>query len=661
MKTRFLLAWTFALALILAAGGFSSAWCQANTKDMALVRINDINEMLDIIDEWGADISPGQAVTLPVRAMMGNTDWIDPRRSAVAMVHMEGETPIVYGLVPYIKSSQVFQQLTQAQAGPDHYLVVYPPMGPMPADVAQALKMESVKKSKDSLFMEIPASVYIAQMEESLSSALNQAAAQSQGQVSAQDMQLMSKGLMDIMKQLKSLGIGVSLTRSKAALSFEGTALPGTKLAKALAAPPEGEARLANYRPSGEIQYRSRPYNVAAFMDVVNEAMGPFYQRIGIDMPSLLVPMQEMTGEYAAGLVMGPKDFALEAILCIKNPDAGSLLIDRMIDSIADAPRSSSQLANAPGAKPWKKTSNSKIAGLDVRGMSASVTEPVPGTNQTRTQTLEIRMAALDDMVLMASSDSKLRRLISKAKSLRPGKASGPFFTMDMDLGEIMRTAAENDPSGKMPKNIPSAQMRMTMDMSAGMMRAEMAMDPNDIKRLASAFPTMGPGGSGASMQGDVVVQPNDEMFQPQGGQDADAGEYVKPETEYAEPELTPEELLAQQVAAEVEKGNLSAIYGGPNAALKSYKKALDLNPESPAAHFAAALAYAELKNFNLALDHTEKALAFSPDNPVYMYGKARILLLSGSEDAAMEAFVTAANSGSEDAQNYLDHLSMEP
>ncbi|ACL05649.1 Tetratricopeptide TPR_2 repeat protein [Desulfatibacillum aliphaticivorans] len=664
MKTRFLLAWSFALALICAAGGVFPAWCQPNLEDMAIVRINDINEVFDIIDEWAAEANPGQAVTMPARAMMGGTDWIDPNRSAVAMVYMEGETPIVYGFIPFLRPSQSFQQLTQAQAGSDHYRIVYPPMGPMPGDVAAALEKESAKKAKDSLFVEIPASAYVAQMEAGLNSALSQASAQSQGELSAQDMRLMSKGLMDVMKQLKTLGIGLTLTRSKAALSFEGTAMPGTRLAQAMVPPLEGEAKLANYKPAGEITYRSRPYDVSAFADILTESLGPFYKKMGINMTCFEVPMQEMTGEYVAGMTLRKDDIVLEGIWCVKNPGAASILIDQLIQCSVDMSANSPQLANTPGMAVWKRALDSKISDLEVKGMTAEITEPVPGTNKTRTMAIDVRMAAKDDLVLVASSDVNLRRLIAKAKSLRPGKAAGPLFTMDMDLGEIMKMAAENDPSGKMPRNIPPAKMRMTIDAGKGMMRAEMALDPNEIKSLASVFQGMAPGGPGRAMQGDVVMQPDDEMFQPEaseGGQYQETGEYAEPETDYAEPELTPEELLAREVAALVEKGNLSAMYGGPNAALKSYKKALELNPESPAAHFAAALAYAELKDYSLALKHTDKALEYSPDNPVYTYGKARILLLAGEEDAAMEAFVTAANSGSEDAQNYLDHLSMEP
>ncbi|SHL25877.1 Flp pilus assembly protein TadD, contains TPR repeats [Desulfatibacillum alkenivorans DSM 16219] len=665
MKTRFLLAWSFALAVILATGSVFPAWCQPNLEDMAIVRINDINEIFDIIDEWAAEANPGQAVTMPARAMMGGTDWIDPNRSAVAMVYMEGETPIVYGFIPFLRPSQNFQQMTQAQAGSDHYRIVYPPMGPMPGEVAAALEKESARKSKDSVFVRVPAKIYADQLEKNMAMMLDQAAMQSQGALSRQDMQEMMQGFLSLLNQLETMGMGVTLTRSKAAFSMEGKAIPGTQLAKALAAPPEGEARLANYKPDGPIQYRSRPYAVEPFMDMLAGSLGPFYKKLGVDFSCFDSIAREMTGEYAAGmsLDLDREEFILEGILCINDPAGGDVFISRMIQCSVDISKNNAQLANVPGGALYERTKDSKVAGLKVQGLKALVSQPDPATQKMRTNAMELRMASQDGFVFFANTDAKLQRVISKAKYLKPGKASGHFFTMDMDIGQFMEMAAKSDPSVKLPSGGLSVKMRATMDMGDGAMRMEMALDPNEIKSLASVFQGMAPGGPGRAMQGDVVMQPDDEMFQPDeaGSQYADAGEPAEPETDYAEPELTPEERLAREVAALVEKGNLSAMYGGPNAALKAYKKALELNPESPAAHFAAALAYAELKDYSLALKHTGKALEFSPDNPVYTYGKARILLLAGEEDAAMEAFVTAANSGSEDAQNYLDHLSMEP
>ncbi|MBI9073793.1 MAG: tetratricopeptide repeat protein [Desulfatibacillum sp.] len=658
MKTQSLRAWIVALVFALLAVSAFPAWGQAALEDMAVVRIKDVAQTLDIIDEWGAQANQGQPVTLPVRAMLGNTDWIDPAKTAVAMISLDQQAPTVYAIVPFVKTSQVFQQLTQAQIGPGYYLIAYPPSGPVPGDITRALLTESAKTAgQDTISVEIPAAALVAKMESSISQSMLQMQAPQPGApetISPEDAQLMVKGILDLFKQLQSFGMGVSISRSKAALSFEGQALPGTQLARAMVQPPPGESQLLDYHPTGSILYRSRPYEVKGFMDLMTDTLGPFYAKMGIDFDCLSLPVAEMTGEYVAGISLEADAMKMEGIWCIKEQAAASIIIEKMIQCTVDMTANNPQLSQMPGAAVWKRTKDSKVAGLDVKGMKAEITMPPQGPSAPGggISNMDIRMAASDGMVFIANTDARLAQVIRKAKALKPGKASGPLLTMEMNLGEIMTLAAQNTPGSKLPDTVPKTKMHITMDMGAGKARTEVAMNPTEIMDMAQLFAKMSPQGQGATgfsrQEGDAVLQPGDDLFKPK----------YEEVPEYVEPELTPEELLEREVGDLVEKGNLSAMYGGPNAAIKTYKQALKLDPASPAANFAAALAYTELGEFQLALDHTDKALEARPAHPVYLYGRARILLLSGQKDAAMVEFVSAANAGSEDAQNYLDHLS---
>ncbi len=658
MKTHFLRAWTFTLVLSLVSIIALPVWGQGATADMAVVRIRDFAKTLDLIDEWGASANNGQAVTLPVRSLIGNTDWIDPNKSAVIMASLDQDMPTAYAIVPFVRPSQAFAQMTQAQAGPGYYLVAYPPTGPVPGHITQALIAEVGKPaSKDTISLKIPAASLVEKMEPMISQTLQQAGqTQPQGTdgLSSQDAQHMADGMINLFKQIKTLSIGATISDSKVGFSFEGLAVPGTDLADLLSKQPPQTARLANYKPSGAITYRTRPFDMESFSTLFTDQFASVYASMGMDLRCLDIAIAELTGEYVAGVTFEGNAMLMEGIYCVKDPIAASMVIDKIIGCSVDMSSNLGKRPQMPGTATWKHAKDSNVAGLDVNGMKAVFAKGDASADNPAfdLDSMELRLASKDGLIFVASSDSKLAQVIRKAKRLKPGKATGPTLEMEMDFASFMTQFG--DAGKQMPKPFPPATMTISMNLAGGKGRTEMSMNPNQAREMVQYLAKLSPQG-GAGTTG-FTEEPS-----PAWGENS----YPAPEAEtfepaYMEPLQTPEQIRDQKVAKIVERGNLSAMYGGPKAAIKTYERALKMDPDSPVAHFAMALAYSELGEYQSALDHTDMALDARPDNPVYMYGRARILLLSGQDEEALEEFVTAANSGSVDAQNYLDLISSQ-
>ena len=103
-----------------------------------------------------------------------------------------------------------------------------------------------------------------------------------------------------------------------------------------------------------------------------------------------------------------------------------------------------------------------------------------------------------------------------------------------------------------------------------------------------------------------------------------------------------------------IDQGGLFATYGNYTAAVRAYKKALTLNPNSHAAQFDLGLAYAQMEDFDAALEHINKAIELAPDQDGYYYGRGWALLLAGRKELAQKDIQKAAGMGNKDARAYL-------
>ena len=105
-----------------------------------------------------------------------------------------------------------------------------------------------------------------------------------------------------------------------------------------------------------------------------------------------------------------------------------------------------------------------------------------------------------------------------------------------------------------------------------------------------------------------------------------------------------------------INKGDLCALYGNDKAAIRYYKKALELEPNISRTLFHLGISYGEIGQYAQAIAFINKALEINSQNGLYYYGRGRVLFLSGEKEKAIEDLKQAAVLGNRDAQNYLQN-----
>ena len=105
------------------------------------------------------------------------------------------------------------------------------------------------------------------------------------------------------------------------------------------------------------------------------------------------------------------------------------------------------------------------------------------------------------------------------------------------------------------------------------------------------------------------------------------------------------------------DKGALCATYGNDKAAIKFFRKAIELDPRRSGAYFAQGISYGQLEQFDKALPLVNKAIEMEPENGLYIYGRGRVHLLAGDKEKAMADFKKAAELNDEDAQAYMETM----
>ncbi len=125
LKPRFVL--ISALILVVLLGGYTTA--SAKPALDLVIKIRDLDDMLLTLDDLS--LSPptqtGLSPTDMLRSMLQGTDWIDPGRLIVLGVTQMGAKSAASILIPFKTANENFQQVFNAQAGEDYYLIGLPP------------------------------------------------------------------------------------------------------------------------------------------------------------------------------------------------------------------------------------------------------------------------------------------------------------------------------------------------------------------------------------------------------------------------------------------------------------------------------------------------------------------------------------------------------
>jgi len=105
-----------------------------------------------------------------------------------------------------------------------------------------------------------------------------------------------------------------------------------------------------------------------------------------------------------------------------------------------------------------------------------------------------------------------------------------------------------------------------------------------------------------------------------------------------------------------INKGDLCAVYGNDKAAIRYYRKALELEPNISRTLFHLGISYGEIGQYGRAIAFINKALEIDSQNGLYYYGRGRVFLLSGEKEKAVEDLQQAAVLGNRVALNYLQN-----
>lgn len=643
----------FCLAFLLGGPGpLPAQQDQASPLDL-VVKITGIQETLDLIDDL-AGMEPGQSPSAQLKAMLQGTDWIDPARSIVIgleFVAGQGQ-PKASLLMPFREANEGFQSAFNALPGPDYYLMSLPP-GPgqdISEATEEALVTAATSESKGVLSMEMALSKLMSAADAQIRAGLGNLdnitppeGTQKFG-LTPQDIKQAAVKMLDTAGQVELFTIGLDLDEDRFATSFELQAGPETELADLFV---EGgkTSLLASFKPTHQINFRYRSFDMAALMEFINDCFGDLYQKMGIDFSEIAAMCEGFTGEMAGGLSFGKEGIAMEVISVLKDTEATAapdfletVYVPWMAKYSQDLAAMLEQQTGTKMESFYATTPESTVAGYKVIGMKTQLPFPqgpqMQGADETLAWTAyEMRMTTVGNLLLVADTDEGIARLIDVAKTVKEEPAEGPLMTMDMDMGGYLVFLAQ-----MMPQNAPPlpklGKMVVDFDVKAGRASGSFAIMTEDIRTVIAHFKNM--------VQPAPVTEGTEAPAESVGPK---AGVKEKP------PEPPKEDPSTQQL----HKGALLATYGNDKAAIAYFQRAIELDPENSGAYFQRGISLGELGQYEEAISSIDKAIALGHREGLYLYGRGRVYLLSGDEASALEDFKAAAALGNREAKEYLE------
>ncbi len=614
-----------------------------------VIRVRDMAGLVNLADDAVGASSPESKgmVRSTIEQQYGGLSWLDTRRSVVLIVNPDvldgkaGDAPLLVGLVPFVKKNEQFRQNFNATAGRDYYLFTYPAGGVVKKGMAARLFAASKEPCTDMLAVDIPMSMLVDKLmaadDGGLQDSIRKEAEKhpdKDGGLSADQLAGLATGFVESLRDVKTLTVGMDSDDGVFSLHFTALPVPGTTLAEALAKPPGPESLLSGYKPEGAMTFRTRAMDTSLF----TRAFSAVYSKAGFDISGMEALRKHFTGESAVGLSFTGDAPRIEGMTgLVSDGESVEEIVDQWIAYNAKL-MASMKGESAPPAPARSETTT--VSGIKVTGISWKI--PV---EKDRSVDFSLRVAVKGRILLLAPDDTRMAALLARADGVKPSPASGPCFQGQMDIGDMMRGAASGAAHPEDDLKVPEGHPRLDFSGDVGGGRADyrVSFRTSEFKeffaKLSAASDAAKKPGKGAS-----------------GGPGWSDIEEKGAEDEAVEPGPRPEKPNPE-AAALLEKGNLAVLYGSPAQAIRYFTQALEKDPESPDVHFALGMAYGETAQFNKAFYHVNKAVELDPENPEYLYGRARLHLLSGNEDEARKGFADAAQKGSEDARRFLDRM----
>lgn len=503
------------LAVCLMAGftaGYVPKTVAQETSDQSpilLIKIPDIEKLLNdvpslIPSTQGSNV---QNQIMGIRMALFGTAWIDPERSIVAGLVMQDGKYNMVGLVPFRQPNFDFQKTYNAVAGMDYYITAVPPQPQV--SVSPALENSLVQASRTpaagSLVLEAAVARLLEIAEAQIAPALKKMEeSQPDGalppEFSPQDIHAIIDAMLAVVKQADIVRFGMDISEDVFTLLMDIEALPDTALAGTLT-DAGGATRLMDYPIETPIQYHTRAYNVSGAMDLVGSYLDTIYRRLGlnINIDEMAKMNESFTGETAGGMNITSNGFAMEFIAVLKpGIDGEAFIRDSYLPWMERYGKSVSELAKGQTGEPqmmmFARTPDSSVAGVKVMGVKTNIVTPnSKGGNPFDNLALEMRMAAKDDLMFIASDDAKIEKFINGTRSLIHSPAGGPTGRLTLDLSALLRNIQSLLPAGQSSVALPDnlGIISSEFEMKNGALRTRTSFNTEALGKLISAFGAM--------------------------------------------------------------------------------------------------------------------------------------------------------------------------
>jgi Flp pilus assembly protein TadD len=651
-----------------------------------IVTITRLAETLDLIDRLaGESREPGKpSPTAIVRGSLMGTHWIDPARPIVVGVNFSNGVSAATALVPFKQPNPDFQSAYNAKPGPDYYVLALPQNPDRPlTDGDEAVLLAAAAFPQEKL---VSVKVSLGRLLAANSDKIDQMIAgidagrtpeeEPASPVSPEEVRRMLRSSLALLRQIDTLKLDFDFNQETLSLGYEVAAAADTRLAEAFVS--AGETSLLAGLPLEEqIVFRSRAYNLPRMLDLVGQAFGDLYRKMGIDFAGLQKISRAFTGEMLGGMSLGEDrlDFGFMAVLD-ENIPAGDFLEKEYLPWLLEYGRQISALAEkASGekaAEPVSITAESTVGGRRVLGcriempMAAFPGPAGPIPARLPIDAYDMRMTTTGQILAVASDDARLAELLERAEKLTVQPATGPLMTGEIDLGGYLaavKSLVQQD-AGDLPPLPTLGRMLFQGDMGEGRASFDMSMRLKDIQGLIAYAAAFAPSAGAAG--GSAVGQPPEDE---DGGQAQGRSDRAGREPPEAEPEPGTLKVPPKKEAVAVKKdaeywttrAYLCTTYGNDKAAIQFFKKAIALSPGSSNLHFQMGISYAELGYYQAALAAIDKAISLGGDKALYHYGRGRVLLQSGKDAEGMADIRKAAEMGDLDAIQYLEGANPKP
>jgi len=218
--------------------------------------------------------------------MLQGTDWIDPGRLIVLGVTQMGGKSAAAVLIPFQTANENFQQMFNAQAGEDYYLLGLPPGQALQLSEGAEKEMAAASGSSSPMAVLVEIGVsdlltnnrpQIEQWLQNIESMPTQPQTSGQTAPSPAEIKAMMSEMLEKAEELKKITMGVDFNQNAFKMAFKAKAKKKSELYKLFSEKAE-TAKLADYITVQDVTFQAQGYDVEGMLDLVAKSDVPALQ-----------------------------------------------------------------------------------------------------------------------------------------------------------------------------------------------------------------------------------------------------------------------------------------------------------------------------------------------------------------------------------------------